>query len=120
MTSALKRIHTCAVVFLLGAAFANAQETRGSISGTVVDPQGGLIAGASVTVTSLDTRVTNQVKTNNSGYYLAPLLIPGNYQVIVEGPGFKRSVRSGLILAVGQSMDLDMTLEVGADRKSVV
>src|SRR5678816_3711609 len=95
MTSSIKRIHNFAVFFLLGAAIAIAQETRGSISGTVVDPQGGVIAGAAVTVTNTDTQVTSQTKANNSGYYLAPLLIPGKYQVTVEAQGFKRSVRSG-------------------------
>src|SRR5262245_52182542 len=119
MTSALKRIGICITVLLLGAASAAAQETRGNISGTIADPQGGSIAGAAVTVTNLDTRVTVQTKANNSGYYLAPLLIPGNYQVTVEAPGFKRSVRGGLILAVGQSMDLNVTLEVGAVSDSV-
>src|SRR6266446_6451280 len=119
MTSALKRVNICAAVFLLGAGFARAQETRGNISGTVADPQGGVIAGATVTVTSLDTRVTTPVKTNNNGYYLASLLIPGRYQVTVEAAGFKRSVRSGLLLAVGQKMDLDMKLEVGAVSDSV-
>jgi hypothetical protein len=108
MTTTLK---TCAAFFFLGAAFALAQETRGNISGTVADPQGGVIAGASVTVTSLDTKVTTPIKTNNNGYYLASLLIPGRYEVTVESPGFKRSVRSGLILGVGQQMDLDITPE---------
>jgi hypothetical protein len=119
MTSAVRCVNTCVVFFLLGAAFAVAQETRGNISGTVADSQGGAIARASVTVRSLDTRVTSQIKTNGSGYYLASLLIPGNYEVIVEAPGFKRSIRSGLILAVGQQMDLHMTLEVGGVNESV-
>src|SRR5437867_4947475 len=108
-----------AVLFLLGGVFAAAQETRGDISGRVADSQGGLIAGAAVTVTDLDTRVASQIKTNSSGYYLAPLLLPGNYEVNAAAPGFKRSVRSGLILSVGQHMDLDLTLEVGAVNESV-
>jgi hypothetical protein len=84
-----------------------------------VDPQNSVIAGAVVTVTNLDTRVTNQIRTNSSGYFLVPLLIPGNYQVAVEAPGFKRLVRSALTLAVGQHIDLDLTLEVGDISQSV-
>ena len=111
-------LRICAVSLLLTAAFVVAQETRGNIS----EPspiRRGAIAGASVTVTSLDTRVTTPVKTNTAGYYLASLLIPGRYEVTVEAAGFKRSVRSGLILAVGQQMDLDIKLEVGAVSESV-
>ena len=119
MTTVRRTFNVCIAFFLLGVAFAVAQETRGNISGTVADPQGGLIAGASVTVTSLDTRVTTPVKTNASGYYLASLLIPGKYEVTVEAAGFKRSVRSGLILGVGQQMDLDVKLEVGGVNESV-
>ena len=119
MSTVSKRLSIGAVSLLLSAAFIVAQETRGNISGTVADPQGGVIAGASVTVTSLDTRVTTSVKTNTAGYYLASLLIPGRYEVTVEAAGFKRSVRSGLILGVGQQMDLDIKLEVGAVSESV-
>src|SRR3954470_24320545 len=119
MISTRKRTTTCALLFLLGAASAAAQETRGNISGTVVDPQGGVIAKAAVTVRSLDTRVTTVALTNNSGFYLASLLIPGRYEVTVEATGFKRSVRTGLILAVGQQMDLDIKLEVGGVTESV-
>src|SRR5438876_516797 len=106
MTSTLKGTTLCALFFLLGGSFAVAQETRGNISGTVVDPQGGLIAKAAVTLRSLDTKVTTSILTNSSGYYLASLLIPGRYEMVVEAPGFKRSVRTGLILAVGQQMNL--------------
>jgi hypothetical protein len=104
----------------VSAAFALAQqETRGDISGMVVDPQGAAIPGATVTVTNLDTKVTAQVQTNSSGYYLAPLLLPGNYEVTVEVSGFKRLVRSGLILSVRQHMELNITMEVGAVNESV-
>ena len=87
------------VVLLLSATVAAAQETRGDISGTVTDPQGGMIAGATVTVTNVDTNVKTEVKTGANGYYLAPLLITGNYQIVAEAAGFKRLVRSGLSLA---------------------
>jgi hypothetical protein len=116
MTTTLK---TCAAFFFLGAALAVAQETRGNISGTVADPQGGVIAGASVTVRSLDTAVATPVKTNSSGYYLASLLIPGKYEVTVEAAGFKRSVRSGLILGSASRWISTVKLEVGAVSESV-
>ncbi len=113
------RLYKLFVLSLLGAAFAAAQDTRGDISGTVVDPQGAITPGAVITVTNLDTKVTTQLKTNSSGYYLAPLLLPGNYEVTVEVPGFKKLVRSGLVLSVSQHMSLGLTLEVGAVSESV-
>ncbi len=62
---------------------ASAQETRGNISGTVKDAQG-VVPGATVKITSADTGASQQLVTNGSGYFEAPLLQPGNYQITVE------------------------------------
>ena len=67
---------------------ASAQETRGNISGTV-RTRPASIPGATVKITNVDTKQTQQLVTNSSGYFEAPLLNPGNYQVTVEMPGFK-------------------------------
>jgi hypothetical protein len=108
------------VVFvLLGAAVAAAQETRGDISGTVTDPQGGMIAAVTVIVTNVDTNVKTEVKTGANGFYLAPLLITGNYQIVAESAGFKKLVRSGLSLRLGQHMEINLTMDVGAVSESV-
>ena len=72
----------------LAAMPAGAQETRGNISGTVEDATG-VIPGATVTITNVDTKQTQRLTTNSSGYFEAPLLNPGNYQVTVEMPSFK-------------------------------
>ena len=101
------------VFLLLGAAVAAAQETRGDISGTVTDPQGGMIAGVTVTVTNVDTNVKTEVTTGANGFYLAPLLITGNYQIVAESSGFKKLVRSGLSLRLGQHMEINLTMDVG-------
>ena len=91
---------------------AGAQETRGNISGTVKDATG-VVPGATVTITSLDTRASQRLVTNGSGYFEAPLLQPGNYEITVAMTGFKTLTRSGLVLAVGQQMSLTLPLEVG-------
>ena len=83
----------------------NAQETRGNISGTVKDAQG-VVPGATVTITSLDTGGAQQLVTNGTGYFEAPLLQPGNYQVTVAMTGFKTLTQTGLVLAVGQQLSL--------------
>ncbi len=113
------KFSTLAIFLLLGAVVTVAQETRGDISGTVTDPQGGLIGVATVTVTNVDTNVKTQVVTGANGFYLVPLLITGNYQIVAEAVGFKRLVRSGLSLRLGQHMEIDLTMEVGAVSESV-
>src|ERR687898_1510017 len=65
-----------------------AQETRGTISGTVRD-RDGVLPGADVKITNTGTNVSQQLVTNASGYFEAPLLIAGEYEVSVEIPNFK-------------------------------
>src|SRR5687767_1408748 len=89
-----------------------AQETRSTISGTVRDEQG-VIPGASVKVTNVGTGVTQQLTTNNSGYFEAPLLIAGTYEVVVEMTGFKTLRRTGVTLSSGQTLALPLALEIG-------
>jgi hypothetical protein len=107
------------LLLLIGAAVAAAQETRGDISGTVTDPQGGVIPGVTVTVTNLDTNIKTAVTTNSAGYYLAPLLITGNYSVVAEATGFMKLERTGLVLGLDQHMTINLTIEVGAVNESV-
>jgi Carboxypeptidase regulatory-like domain len=99
--------------FLLFATIpAIAQETRGTISGTVRDDQG-VIPGATVRVTNAGTGVTQQLTTNDSGYFEARLLIAGNYEVVVEMEGFKTLRRSGITLGSAQQLALQLPLEIG-------
>ena len=97
---------------LLAGIPAVAQETRGTISGTVRDAQG-VIPGAPVKITNVQTSVTQDVVTNGSGYFEAPLLNAGTYDVSVEMTGFKTLKRTGITLAVGQQITLPLELEIG-------
>ncbi len=74
-----------------------AQDIRGNISGTVTDPQGAFVAGADVEVTNTDTNVSTSLITNSSGFYEAPLLLPGPYKVTAGAAGFKKTLRPNLI-----------------------
>jgi hypothetical protein len=98
---------------LLATVFPAAQETRGNISGTVQDAQG-VVPGATVRVTSVDTNATQVLVTNSTGYFEAPLLQPGRYTITVEMQGFKPVTREGVTLAVGQQISIPFTLEVGS------
>ncbi len=90
-----------------------AQESRGSITGRVIDPQGAVIPGAQVVITNLDTNVVNRSSTNETGYFEVNLLNPGMYSVSVEATGFRKTVRSNIQLQVGGRLGLDFQLEVG-------
>ncbi len=113
----LNRFAFTAIFLLSSAAFA--QETHGYINGRVLDPAAAPIVGIPVTVTSTNTNAVTRVSTNATGYYEANLLPPGTYQVSAEAPGFKRIVRSGITLAVGAHLDIELTLEIGQVSESV-
>ncbi|HKY19901.1 MAG TPA: carboxypeptidase regulatory-like domain-containing protein [Vicinamibacterales bacterium] len=107
--------------FVLSLAMAlplGAQETRGNISGTVKDNTG-VIPGATVRIVSTDTGVKHELTTNSSGYFEAPLMQPGNYEITVEMTGFKRHTQRGILLAVAQQMNIPIVLEVGAISETV-
>ncbi len=95
------------------------QETRSMIYGRVLDPQGSAVAGATVMVTNTDTNVAITLSTNATGYYEAALLLPGNYRVTVEMPGFKKFIRSGIVLPVSTRSQIDVSLELGAVTETV-
>ncbi|HET8549345.1 MAG TPA: TonB-dependent receptor, partial [Bryobacteraceae bacterium] len=107
------RVFALVACLLLVCSAAWAQQSFGSITGTVSDPQGARIPGASVTVTNTDTNRSSPVVSNETGYFEASLLDPGNYSVTVEAPGFKRVVRSGLVLSVAGRLHVPLTLELG-------
>src|SRR5260370_7050943 len=96
-----------------------AQDIRGTISGTVTDPQGNHVLDAAVVVTNTDTKVPTTLTTNSSGFYEAPLLLPGPYQVTVEARGFKRTVRPKLILTLRGQLKIDIQLAVGSLTESI-
>jgi hypothetical protein len=109
----------CIVVLLISGALVAAQDTRGNISGTVTDAQGAVISGATIVVTNTGAGISTRLTTNSSGYYEAPLLLPGTYSVSVESAGFKRSIRPNLTLALGGQLQINFQLELGAATDSV-
>ena len=92
---------------------ASAQEFRGSITGTVTDHSKALLPGATVTATHAETGVSTPVVTNANGAYLLPFLAPGHYAVAAELMGFKKLVRQGIEVRIGDRLTLDLSLEVG-------
>src|SRR3954467_5632147 len=80
---------------------ASGQEVRGNISGTVKDA-GGVLPGASVEITNAGTAISQHLVTNATGYFEAPLLQPGNYQVTLQLEGYRKVVRPGIPEAASQ------------------
>ena len=115
----MKTLLSVALVLCVAISSTYAQETRGTIAGRVLDEQGAAMPGVSVTVTNVGTNVSTSLVTNTTGYYEAPLLLPGNYRVAAELTGFKTTVRTGIILAVGQQIAIDVTLAIGTVSETV-
>jgi hypothetical protein len=108
----------CAAMLLLCAS-AFAQEFRGTILGRVTDSSGGIVAGAEIRVVNADTNVAVNSTSNQDGNYQVPFLNPGNYNVIVDHPGFKKIERQGVRVSVTAQIALDFALEVGAVSETV-
>ncbi len=92
----------------------------GSISGTVHDPTGASIAGATVVIASPERGITRDMTTNSAGDYTQSALPQGSYDVTVTAPGFKKFQAKGVVLDVAQKARVDVTLEVGAATTEVV
>jgi hypothetical protein len=98
---------------------AAAQVTTGSISGTVTDATGAIVAGAGVTITDVGTNLSRAVKTNAVGLYLVPDLPVGQYEVLVRMTGFETVKKTGIVLTVGATNVQNFTLTVGSTTEMV-
>ena len=90
-----------------------AQTDRATLEGTVTDPSGGSISGATVQVTAIDTGISQERKTNSNGYYRFPGLPVGQFTVTVSNTSFKTKVIDQVTLQVGETHTLDVSLVVG-------
>jgi len=96
------------------------QVTSGTISGTVKDPTGAVIQGASVSIADPANGLTRKVKTSDNGEFVAPNLLPGTYNITVEAQGFKKADFSGFVLTAAGKLDTGaLILAVGAKNEEV-
>ena len=98
---------------------AAAQQQLGTIQGTIADETRGVLPGATVTVTNLDTGISRTATSNEAGIYRVPSLDPGRYKVQVVLQGFGTGVRSDLTLSVGATIGVNFTLTTGALNESI-
>jgi hypothetical protein len=104
---------------LSGAAFAQSQAINGTIEGTIVDDQGAVLPGVTVTVANTDTGDTRVVVTNDSGLYRAPLLPLGTYRVSAELQGFRKFEQTGVTISAGRTAVIDIKLSVGTVSETI-
>ena len=90
----------------------------GSLSGRVTDPSGAIVPGASVIVRSLATGVEQSAKTNHTGLYRFPVVMPGSYSITASVKGF-RDVQALVRVLVGNTTSQDIKLQVGAAADTV-
>ena len=111
----------CAAVFLTlgGAATAFGQAVTGSLLGTVTDMSGAVVPNAKVTITEINTAISRNMQTNESGNYMFPALEPGVYRVSVEQGGFRTAVKDRVTVLVNTSIRADLVLQPGAVSESV-
>jgi hypothetical protein len=104
---------------LIASVSALAQVAGGTITGVVKDPAGAAVPGATVTVIDIGTNRQRVVTSSREGVYAAAGLVPGTYRVDAELSGFRPLRRTGIRLATGQTVQLDINLAVGNVREQV-
>ena len=97
----------------------SAQGITGTVTGTVTDPSGAVIAGATVTVRATATNEARQATTSEAGTYTVTQLQPGAYTVKVEKAGFKAAEQKGITLVIDQVALINIQLTVGSQAESV-
>src|ERR1700756_3082806 len=108
-----KFICTFAFLILSAALSLHAQTTNGSIEGSITDPSGGAVAGASVTARNMDTARRKATTTTQAGIYSLPNLPPGRYSVTVEAPNLKKYAQEGVTVTTGTAVSLNIFMQMG-------
>src|SRR6202158_1320609 len=98
---------------------ARAQPVGAALSGLITDERGGPVPGATVSIKNLGTGVVREVSSNGDGFYSAPNLLPGTYEVRVAAQGFQTSVQKDVRLTVGAQQALNVSLQVGQLNQTV-
>src|SRR5229473_3563599 len=109
----LVRAATLTLVFGIFALPTVAQTNKADIVGTVTDSNGGVVQGATVKVTKVDTGATREVKSNDNGEYQVPSLEIGTYKITVTKQGFQTAVQENVVLQTNDRLRIDLTLTPG-------
>lgn len=108
-----------AALMLSVGSLAQSQATTGTVQGTVTDPNGAVVSGASVNLKNIDTGFERTVTSNSDGFFNAPLLPLGRYRVTTAAGGFTNTVLENVEVTIGQTQSLDIALKVGGATETV-
>ena len=113
-TAATLLLTMAVTIFFAASAMAQSQATAADLSGTVVDPTGAVVAGATVHAKGIGSGINRTVTASSEGTYQFIGLPPGDYEITADASTFKKVVISPVKLTVGQSADLTIKLELGS------
>src|SRR5579864_2192859 len=111
-------MHTVRILAFLSlisvASLSWSQTGTSTIRGTVTDPGGRVVSGATVTLTNVGTNAARTTKSSDAGVYVFDFITPATYSVAVEIKGFKRKVLENVVAVIGKPTEANVALEVGA------
>ncbi len=110
------RVIVCCLIGMIGAF---AQSDRGTIAGTVTDNSGAVVPHASVVAVNTENGTEYPVATTDTGNYTIASLRPGTYSVSADAAGFKKTTRTGILVAIATNVRVDVMLEVGSATESL-
>jgi hypothetical protein len=114
----VKRIFLAAACFFLASTVVWAQFEAGSVVGVITDPAGSVVPNASIELRSLATAAVRQASSSSSGEFDFVAVPPGRYSITVKLAGFKQKTQD-FELVVGQRLELNLPMEVGAETQNV-
>ena len=109
----------CLLAIAIAGVSVDAQQITGSIRGTVVDPSGAVVSGATVAARQTETGLTRTAVTDRVGAYVVLELPVGHYEVQVEAKGFQKYIQQGIVLDVNETANVPVRLSVGAETEQV-
>ena len=113
------RLTTLLLSIILAAAAASAQTSRGTVSGTVTDPNGAVVSGASVTLTNLETNVSRATTSSSDGFYRFDAVDPGTYAVKINAQGFAEVTKTNIPVLANQIADVSAQVSVGGTEVTI-
>src|SRR5437016_6082336 len=119
VTGAVKSISLAALLMCLLALTAIGQQTTGSLNGTVNDPSGAVVAGATVTAVNTATGAERSAVSSSTGTFDFQALQPGTYTISVDAKGFKKAVSRDIVVSVASATQVTIPLEVGQASETV-
>src|ERR1044071_8578832 len=108
-----RRVLMLSAALFAFALLAQAQTSRGTISGVVTDPNSAVIAGAEVTITNAETTVSRSTVSNGEGIYRFEAVDPGNYSVKITAPNFGTVIKNDVAVNANQTSTVDTQLAPG-------